>query len=449
MTTIASALMRVKDESSKLLNPSEVFQACVDEGHQWRDRLLDPLATLRLLILQVLHGNVSCRRTIRIANLNASAMAYCKARSRLPLGVLQRLCHRLTQRVGDTTSSLNLWHGHRMFMVDGTGVSMPDTPELQHQFGQPTAMKPGCGFPVMHLLVMFDAATGLITDLISGRWDTHDHRDVSKLHPKLKATDLILADRGFCSYGHLALVLQGHLHAVFRLHQRVKADFRQGRKHQKQLPKTRRRGRPTSRHIQKLGSLDQWAEYTKPKKRPTWMTATQFDRLPDSIVVRELRYTTQRSGFRTQQVTLVTTLLDPQVYPKQALADLYKTRWQVETNLLALKQTMGMDVLRGQSVRVVMIELWVFVLVYNLVRIVMLRAAREQNVSLDCVSFIDAMDIIRYGLPKQTLPHVAINPDRPGRAQPRVIKRRKDRYRYMTRPRPVLKKELGITKVTA
>ena len=109
---------------------------------------------------------------------------------------------------------------------------------------------------------------------------------------------------------------------------------------------------------------------------------------------------------------------------------------------------MGMDVLRGQSVHVVMLELWAFVLVYNLVRIVMLQAACEQSVSHDRVSFIDAMDIIRYGSPKQLLPNITINPDRPDRAQPRVIKRRKDRYRYMTRPRSVLKKELGITKVT-
>ena len=215
MTTIASALMRVKEESSKLLNPSEVFRVCIDEGHQWRDRILDPLATLRLLILQVLHGNVSCRRVIRIANINVSVMAYCKARSRLPLGVLKGLCELLTQRVRDMTSSLNLWHGHRLFMVDGTGVSMPDTSELQHQFGQPAKMKPGCGFPVMHLLVMFDATTGLITDLVSGRWNTSDHRDAPKLHLKLKANDLILADRGFCSYVHLALVLQEQMHAVF------------------------------------------------------------------------------------------------------------------------------------------------------------------------------------------------------------------------------------------
>jgi len=306
---------------------------------------------------------------------------------------------------------MNLWRGHRLFMVDGTGISMPDTPELQHHFGQPAKMKPGCGFPVMHLLVMFDAATGLITDLISGRWNIHDHRDAPQLHLKLQTNDLILADRGFCSYVHLALVLQGQMHAVFRLHQRIKTDFRQGRKHQKLLPKSDRRGRPTSRHIQKLGQLDQWVQYVKPKNRPKWMDPHQFDQLPDSMMVRELRYAITRPGFRTHQVTLVTTLLDPQVYPKQALANLYKTRWQVETNLLALKQTMGMDVLRGQSVHVVMIELWAFVLVYNLVRIVMLRAAHEQHVLIDRVSFIDAMDIIRYGSPKQLLPNIVINPD--------------------------------------
>ena len=168
------------------------------------------------------------------------------------------------------------------------------------------------------------------------------------------------------------------------------------------------------------------------------MDASAYAALPEQLLVRELRYETpKRQGFRSQQVTLVTTLTDPGQYTKQALADLYHARWQIEINLRQLKHTMGMHVLRCRSVEGVLKELWMFMLVYNLVRLCMLDAAQRQGCAADRIRFVDALDALRYRGPTADCITLIINPPRPGRHQPRAIKRPQDRYTYLTRPREV------------
>lgn len=179
------------------------------------------------------------------------------------------------------------------------------------------------------------------------------------------------------------------------------------------------------------------------------MNAAVWRLLPATLVVRELRYTLARPGFRTRRVTLATTLVDPRAYPKQAFADLYGLRWRVETDLRHLKQTLGLDVLRCRSVDGVLKELWAFVIVYNLVRMTMVEAAKRQGVEPDRISFVDALDALRYADPYADLPTLVVNPWRPGRDEPRVIKRRKDCYTIMTRPRERLRQELNITRLAA
>jgi hypothetical protein len=313
-------------------------------------------------------------------------------------------------------------------------------------------MKRGCGFPAMHLLGLFDQATGMIVDVIDSRCHTHDLRHASKLHPMLAEGDVLLGDCGFCSFGHLALLLRENLHGLFAVHQKQRVDFRPHRVHQKRLPKSRRQGRPTSVFVRRLGRRDQLVRYVKPKGRPSWMSQEQWAQLPPSITVRELRYTLSRRGFRATQVTLVTTLLDPRKYPKQDLTELYGSRWEVETRLLELKRTLGAAVLRSTSPEGVRKELWTYLLIYNLIRLLMLRQAQARGVDPRRLSFIDARDLLRYHRPPSgggPIPLILLNPIRRDRAEPRVIKRRKDRYRYMTRPREQLRQELGITRLAA
>src|SRR5262249_32382364 len=180
--------------------------------------------------------------------------------------------------------------------------------------------------------------------------------------------------------------------------------------------------------------------YFKPKERPTWLTAEQYAALPDALVVRELRYQVRRPGCRARVVTLVTTLLDPEADPAAELARLYGLRWGAETNLRHLKQTMKMDVLRSKTVAGVEKELVVFALVYNLVRRVMVEAARRQGVEVERISFVDALRWLQEARPGDALPALVVNPDRPGRDQPRVRKRRPKQYPLMKRPRAQLGK---------
>jgi Transposase DDE domain len=245
---------------------------------------------------------------------------------------------------------------------------------------------------------------------------------------------------------HLALLAQAGMHGVFRLHQRMVANFRIGRLH---VPaKTKNpffrgvRGLPRSRWVKWQGHLDQLVEYFKPQQRPAWMSAEAFAALPASMVVREIRYTIKQRGFRTRQITLVTTLLEPRAYPVEELAQLYDDRWRVELNLRHLKQTLRLDVLRTKTVAGVNKELRMLALAYNLVRLVMHRAAGEQSVPVERVSFIDALRWLAHAASGSVLRPLIVNPNRAGRIEPRVKKRRPKEYDLMKRPRAELKQAL-------
>jgi len=446
MASIASALSRIKGHLDEYLGVEAIGRACVAAGHAWRDRVLDPVTTLRLFVLQVVHGNVACRSLRHIGPMHATPTAYCAARKRLPLDVLGALCATLVASMREASHGVGRFRGHRVWMVDGTGVSMPDTPALQRAFGQPASMKGGCGFPVAHVLMLMDMATGLIGDFVVSRWNTHDMSQAARLHPSLADGDVLVGDRAFGAWAHFALLLQQNLHGVCRQHQRRAAPA-PGSKSKRETHGKRRRKRSTLRVIRTFGEHDHLVQIQRPKKKPAWMSEARWSELSATITLRRVSYTVTQRGHRTRHVTLLTTLADPREYPLRELAELYHARWRIETNLRHLKTTMRMDTLRCKSPDGVMKELWVYVIVYNLVRRVMLDEARRRDVEPDRVSFIDALDALRHGEGQRPL---TLNPDRPDRTQPRVIKRRKDRYTYMTRPRQQLKQSLllATTEVT-
>jgi hypothetical protein len=334
------------------------------------------------------------------------------------------------------------WLGHRVFHVDGSSFSMPDTPQLQAHFGQHGEQRPGCGFPTAHWLLLLHAGTGMIVKMLASPLRTHDMSGVARLHPELSSGDLVVADRGFCSFGHLALLLQRGVHACLRIHQRTIVDFTPGRAHVHPGRRNHEKGLPRSRWIEQLGVRDQVVEWFKPPQGPQWMSESQYAALPASLVVRELRYTIHDKGFRPKEVTLVTTLLDGLRYPFLELAKLYNQRWEVETNLAHLKTTMKLDVLKCKTVDGVLRELAVFALIYNMVRQVMLEAARRQGVDVRRISFIDALRWLQAAQPGDELPHLVVNPLRPRRVEPRVRKRRPKEFPLMKKPRRQLKKEL-------
>ena len=288
------------------------------------------------------------------------------------------------------------------------------------------------------LVVRVHAGTGMLLDMIVGPLVKHEMACAAQLHPKMRAGDVLVGDRGFCSYAHLALLLPQKMHAVLRLHHSVKTSFKADRPCALDLPWSQRRGVPNSRIVRQHGPDDQVVTYFKCKaasRKPRWINQAEFEALPDQIEVRELRYRVRRRGFRVRQVTLVTTLTDAETYPADELCEIYGERWQVEVDLRSLKTSLGMDVLHCKTVDGVMKELWMFVLVYNLVRLVMLQAACRQKVPVDRISFVDAWRHLRQHGLGELLIDLLVNPRRPGRVEPRVIKRRMKKFPLMVKPR--------------
>ena len=347
--------------------------------------------------------------------------------------------------MNEDVSDTGRWRGHRLFYVDGSSFSMPDEPCLQRAFGQPGGQKPGCGFPVAHFLALMHAATGMVVKVLTSPLRTHDISGMVELHPELREGDVLAGDRGFCGYAHLALLFLRDVYAVLRIHQRQIVDFTEGRPHVVPGKGSNRskKGMPRSRWIRAFGFQDQLVQWFKPVECPEWMSAEQYASLPESLLVRELRYRVDGKGFRTREITLVTTLLDPELYPADELATMYYRRWTIETNFRHLKITMKMDVLKCRTVDGVLKELAVFVLIYNLVRLVMLEASRRQEVEVDRISFIDALRWLMSARPGDELSKLVVNPHRPNRYEPRVRKRRPKPYPLMTKPRRQLKKELA------
>jgi hypothetical protein len=315
---VTTVLQRFKTEWAAQLQPEAISAACEAVGYtMWRDRLLNPVITVQLFLLQILHGHTACRHLPHLAGFYFSASAYCQARAKLPVRLLEYLLERLGQSVQSTVSEEGRWHGHRTFCADGSGCSMPDTQVLQEEFGQPSEQRPGCGFPVVRLLALFHAGTGLLTKLVSAPLLTHDLAQVQKVHPALAPEDILVADRGLCSYAHIALLIQGGMHAVFRVSARQIVDFTPHRPFV--MPATRRsapiKGLPRSRWISAFSTDDQLVEWFKPRTCPLWLSPDALEALPPSLVVRELQYDVTQRGFRSRQITVVTTLLDAERYP--------------------------------------------------------------------------------------------------------------------------------------
>lgn len=413
---LRSALSHVKAHVAARL-PVDVDQLAADAGHAWRERLLTPAATVRLFLLQILHGNVAITALRHLAQMTVAASSYCEARARLPLALFAELFDAVARQAAAVTASgadgATLLNGRRVLLGDATTFSTPDTPALRDHFGYPPGQRDGCGFPVAKLLGVIDALSGAVVTALGCPLFTHEAREMLSLHPLLRKGDVLVADRAFCSYTQIALLTRGSVDAVMRLHQR----------------------RPV-----------QWAKdyletWTRPQKRPHWMSETLWSSLPAELTIRIVRYTVPRKGCRTRVVYVATTLLDPLAFPPQTIMRLYGHRWNIETCFNQLKTHAKMNTLKSQSVEGVIKELIMYLIVWNLVRMTMAKFAQHAAVSVWRVSFIDTVRFLcalMQAAPATTL-RLLINPDRPGRWEPRKLKRRIKEYDLLKEPRQNLK----------
>lgn len=412
---VACILARLKREPFADLPIAAHFDQAFGNGAlKWRERLLPPLVTLRLFVLQVLHGNTSIAHLRQLSGIAFAPASYCEARTRLPLAILTSLLSSLlqwAQQSGVAASSAARLLGQRVLIVDCSNFSMSDSAELHEHFHLPQGTRPGIGYPLATVMGLIDAASGLFVQMLCLPLFVHEMSAVAKVHDSLQSGDILLGDRAFCSFAHLALLNARGIFACFRLHQRRKGQGARG--------------------------IQRWQ---RPGKAPAWIMLEQYLALPAWIDVRLVSYTLVQKGFRTRQVTIATTLMDDAAWPDAKLAELYGQRWQIEGCFNQLKTHMNMNVLKCKSVEGVLKELAIYLLVYNLVRLAMLRAAQEQRVSVQRISFIDALRWLAcrmLGLP--AVERLMINPHRPGRWEPRARRRRMKPYDLLMRPRADLK----------
>jgi Transposase DDE domain len=363
--------------------------------------------------------------------------AYCRARDALAAEGLQRAVEHTAEALGTGVSDEHLWLGRAVHVVDGTGIALPDTEANQDDYPQPSGQKPGCGFPVLRLVAFMSLATGAVSRYSIGTLHAHEQRLFQDLRAHLGAGEVVLGDRNFGTFANLVLLKRQGAEGVFRRHQ------------------ARGAGVQNLKRLGKDDHLVRW--HIRPHRAPVWLDASV--ELPLTFVVREVTFQGTQPGFRTQSVTLVTTLLDAESYPAEALAELYLRRWRMELWLRDIKITMDMDMLRTKTPARVRAELAMFLVGYNLIRTVMFDTFKVSEVRLEQLSFKSAL--MRFGLwcaglrrstrimawllgYQAMLSDLArdFNPDRPGRYEPRVVKRRPKPFARMQQPRRVLREQL-------
>ena len=427
-----------------LLPPQLLSQA--DEGPNSRERVYSLRCTFWAFLWQVLNAGASCREAVRQiqalfrllagATVDESTGAYCQARSRLPLPVLAQARQAAANHAEKLLpKSLRLWRGWHPKVLDGTSVSLADTPKNQAAYPQTKTQKPGCGFPLLRLVGLFSLSTGALLAYAKSNKHVAELPLLFRLRQFFQPGDLLLADRGFASYVVLALFELLGVACLFRLHQARAHDLRRG---------------------VRLGKKDRLWVWQKPQQKPRYLPKSLWRRVPEELIVRVLQVQVRIPGFRTQNVTLVTTLSDPEAYPAQELAELYLRRWRIELWWRHLKTTLGMEVLRCQTPAMVHKELEMYLIGYNFMRCLMVESAALYQRAVEQITFKGSLDALRQytpliaqarsagkqrGLMQQLLKTLALDlvPERPGRREPRAVKRRPKPYPLLSRPRSVFR----------
>jgi hypothetical protein len=429
---------------TNLLSVADVDEALAAEGCSFRQRIFSPVVTIWIFLGQVLDADHSCRQAVLrfVAWLSAHGRkpcssdsgAYCRARQRLPEGVLRRLVRTKGRQLEEHSPPPWRWFGRDVDIADGTTVSGPDTGANQKAYPQPRTQKPGLGFPILRVLVIFSLSVGTVVDATFNPYagkETGETGMLRSLMYSLKRGAVLLGDRYFANYWIIALAMLLGIDVVFRQHQLRKVDFRRGRR---------------------LGKDDHLITWTKPQ-RPRWMTKAMYAALPQTLTLRELRLRIPKGKNRTREIVVVTTLLDAGRYAKGELEALYKRRWQAELQLRSLKTTLQMDILRCKTPAMLRKEIWAHLLIYNLIRIAMAQAAASQSCCQPWqISFKGALQaLIAFGgfWPTGQLAdpdtyyldmlHAIAEHrvgDRPDRVEPRAKKRRPKPLPLLTEPRP-------------
>jgi putative transposase len=428
-----------------LLQAQEIEAALGPANALWHGWIYTPALTVWTFLSQCLNPDHSCREAVarllawRVSRgqqaCSAETGGYCLARDRLPEEPCKQLMGQTGQQLEAEAPVAWLWHGRRVRVVDGSTVTLPDTPENQGEYPQPHTQKPGCGFPIARILVVFSLAVGTVVEATIGQYKgklTGENSLLRTLYAVFASGDIVLGDRYFSGWFDIVLLAQRGVDTVLRKHHLRRTDFRTGRR---------------------LGPGDHVVTWKKPA-RPQWLDAETYAALPNDILLREVRIHVPQRGFRTKVLVVVTTLLDAREFPKADLANLYRQRWQAELNLRSVKTVMQMDHLRCLRPHRARNEFYMHLLAYNLIRKVMAVAAMEAKRCPYQISFKGTLQSFTTFLEKlhactdvdawcEALIHAVGTHNvgnRPDRVEPRVKKRRPKPYKLMQQPRAAYKR---------
>src|SRR5262249_19711203 len=343
-----------------------------------RDRIYSPLVTLWVFLGQVLSADSCCRAAVarllahRLCQgqspCSAETGAYCQARKRLPEQFFSQVARQTGRALDDNADPGWLWKCRRVYVYDGSSVSMPDTQQNQSEYPQPVAQKPGLGFPLARIAAVFSLACGAVLDLGICRYAGKGQSELGMLRTLwdlFGPGDVLLADRLMCAWTEMVMLKQRGVDSVCRLTSHRTADFRRGKR---------------------LGKGDHIVKWPKPTK-PRSVDREAYDALPEFLMIREVYVRVEQPGFRTQTIIVATTLLDADEFSKDDLGQLYRARWNAELDLRSLKETMQMDILRCKTPQLVRQEMWTHILAYNLIRTIMAQAASKHGIDPRSISF--------------------------------------------------------------
>jgi hypothetical protein len=420
----------------------------------WLDRIFSPLVTLWVFLAQVLSADHSCRAAVarlivhRLTQgqrpCSAQTGAYCQARQRLPESFFADVACSVGRRLDDQVERRWLWKGRRVYLFDGTTVTMPDSGENQKAYPQVYNQKPGLGFPIARIGAVISLACGAVVNLGFCQYAGKGQGEVSllrRLWDVLRPGDVLLADSLISNFTNIVLLQSRGVELVSRLNKAHRtADFRRGKR---------------------LGDDDHITRWNKPTsiRSLDWQT---YKALPQYIMIRETNVRVRQPGFRTRSIVVVTTLLDPEQTTKEDLATLYRARWHNELDLRSLKSSMQMGELRCKTPELVRKEVWTHILAYNLIRTLMAQAAARHGVAPRTISFTGAMQtleafqpLLDFGATQEAASRLRLYHDlldaiathrvgdRPDRYEPRLKKRRRNNYDWLTKPRAEMKRKMA------
>jgi Transposase DDE domain len=429
----------------ELLSPETIMAAVESAGVEFRDRIYNPMVTLYAFLSQVIaKKDSSCQDAVSRVSADRVAQgkracspddsSYCKARARLALQVPQSLTCESGQKLHQQAPANWKLNGRDVVIVDGSTATMADTAENQAEFPQSRNQKKGLGFPILRFVTFLSLSVGTVLECAIGACrgkKTGEQSLFRRMWDSLKFGDILLGDRLYDAYRDIALLQARDVDVVFGKKQSRRCDFRCG---------------------QKLGPDDHVVVWQKPKYDSSrFESREEWESLPDALQMREVRATIRRKGFRTRTVIIVTTLLDDELYSAKDLTDLFAQRWHCELDLRSIKRALGMHHLRCKTPEMVRKELWTYLLAYNLIRLRMAQAAAVHGVLPRTLSFtaaknhihnfaphfVTATEADRHRLEIELLRAIARCPvsNRPGRKEPRAVKKREQKYSYLTKPR--------------